>query len=549
MANTPNIFFQNDLAMRRYLVIDDFADMRSMMKSMLHMFGANKIDVVATGEDAVVAMEENHYDIILCDYNLGRGKDGQQVLEETRHRKLINLTTIFVMVTAENTRAMVMGAVEYEPDTYLTKPFTKDLLKTRLERLVVQKAALLPVEQALKANDYFLAISELDQLIQAKPRNTLDLIKLKAELCAQSGRLGDASEIYRSILDQRDLPWARLGLGRIYFEGGHLDDARQMFEQLILAHPSFPQGFDWMSRILVAQGDRAQAMEHLQRAIRISPNMLDRQRDMGEMALQGEDYEIAEKAFRTAVRLGRNSVHKHPSLYGGLVEAKVGQNQFADALKVVEDLKHDFTGKEEHKVAQTFAALSEGMVYQAKGDPAAAAKALETAMKGYQSMGVNVDPELGVKLGKTLVECGRLEEGQNMLSQIARNNHDNDQLLTKVSNALTQTGLNNDGKQWIDGLKKDIVRLNNLGVSMVTGGKLDEAIRLFREATRTMPGNRIINLNAARALILNMQRSGKTSEQLSEVREYLDRVRQIDPENSGLKKLISMLQELLRTNA
>jgi DNA-binding response OmpR family regulator len=87
-------------------------------------------------------MAAQRYDIILCDYNLGQGKDGQQVLEEARFREFMSPSTIFVMITAENTMDMFMGVLEYSPDDYLIKPFTKEALGKKLRDLIRKKENL-----------------------------------------------------------------------------------------------------------------------------------------------------------------------------------------------------------------------------------------------------------------------------------------------------------------------------------------------------------------------------------------------------------------------
>ena len=133
-----------DLSNKRFLIIDDFGDMRTMIRHMIESYGATEIDMASNGKEAVRLMARHRYDIVLCDYNLGEGQDGQQILEEARHRRLIGLAALFIMITAENTSQMVMGAVEYYPDDYLSKPFNKLVLKTRLERLLARKGDLTP---------------------------------------------------------------------------------------------------------------------------------------------------------------------------------------------------------------------------------------------------------------------------------------------------------------------------------------------------------------------------------------------------------------------
>ena len=127
----------------RFLVVDDFSDFRSSVKGMLGQMAAQHIDIAANGEEALSLCRKTRYDVILHDYNLGEGKNGQQVLEELHHEKLISPHCIFVMVTAESSQAMVMAALEFEPDAYLTKPFNRASLQQRLDKLVERKRLLL----------------------------------------------------------------------------------------------------------------------------------------------------------------------------------------------------------------------------------------------------------------------------------------------------------------------------------------------------------------------------------------------------------------------
>ena len=99
-------------ASKHYLIIDDFQGMRSMMREMLKSFGAKHIDTASNGNEAVANLEKNKYDVVLCDYNLGIGRNGQQILEEAKHRDLIGLATAWIIVTAEKTSDLVFGAAE-----------------------------------------------------------------------------------------------------------------------------------------------------------------------------------------------------------------------------------------------------------------------------------------------------------------------------------------------------------------------------------------------------------------------------------------------------
>ena len=135
----------NPFGKLNYLVVDDFENFRLSMRQMLRSCGADQIELVANANQAIQYCAYNHIDVVLCDFNLGDGKSGQHVLEELRHKKLLKRSSLFLMVTAETSKEMVMGAREYQPDAYLTKPVARemyvDLVQSLLRRESLPKTA------------------------------------------------------------------------------------------------------------------------------------------------------------------------------------------------------------------------------------------------------------------------------------------------------------------------------------------------------------------------------------------------------------------------
>ena len=66
--------YTNPFVEKKFLVVDDFADMRNTLKNILRMIGGEDIDSAINGEEAIEKLETKHYDIIMCDYNLGRAR-------------------------------------------------------------------------------------------------------------------------------------------------------------------------------------------------------------------------------------------------------------------------------------------------------------------------------------------------------------------------------------------------------------------------------------------------------------------------------------------
>ena len=535
----------NILSQRNYLVVDDFGDMRSTLRSMLSLFGVTNIDNAKNGADAIQQMEHKRYDVVLCDYNLGVGKDGQQVLEEARHRNLISLSTTFIMITAENTLGMVLGALEYEPDSYLYKPFTKDLLRNRLEKVLNKKMDLKQVDEALERKDYATAIQLLDQRIESKPKNLAELLRLKGDIHLRSGAYEEAAAIFERVLAAREVAWARMGMGRVQFGLKQYEAARITFQDIIDANERFTAAYDWLARTLKALGDLQSSQEILSTAIKISPKAILRQQELGEIALENKDFDTAEKAFGQAVDLGKFSIHKHPKCYAGLAESQVSNEQKKNkqnAFKVIEQMQRDFKGNRE---ADIYAAITSATVHRGLGDEEQALASMQTAERLYDQIGLQNNPELTLSMAKANARLGQEEKAKALFQTAIKNNHDDDEFLRNVETALKDTGLSDAAGTMISETKKEIIALNNKGVGLVSEGRIEEAIGLFQQAADGMSGNKTINLNAAKVMIMYMEKRGLETQYLSQARQYIERVQKLDPDYKGLAKLLARLKHLV----
>ncbi|RYZ78169.1 MAG: response regulator, partial [Moraxellaceae bacterium] len=135
------------------LVVDDFDSFRATLIGMLQSLGVANVDSSATSAEALRLCSARAYDIILCDQNLGKGKTGQQMLEVLRSAPNLNSDSLFVLISAESNKSIIMAAYDCEPDGYLAKPITAQALAQRLNRLLVQRLALAPIYKSLKQSD------------------------------------------------------------------------------------------------------------------------------------------------------------------------------------------------------------------------------------------------------------------------------------------------------------------------------------------------------------------------------------------------------------
>lgn len=525
------------------LVIDDFADMRNMLVNIMRSLGARDVDSSVNGEKAIEAMEDKRYDIVLCDYNLGTGKDGQQVLEEARHRSLINMTTVFVMVTAESSRVMVMGAIEHEPDSYISKPFSKDLIKARIDRALAKKKDLEHVYKAVESHDLGKAIAILDKKIAEKPKNLGELMRVKADLCFKAEKYECSKEIYAEILANRDVAWAQMGKGKVLFKQKKYAEAAEVFHDLVKVNPDFTNAMDWQARCYKVMGQLEEAKAILNNALEVSPRGILRQEMYGDLNLQTGDYANAEKAFTQAAKLGRNSVHNHPSIFANLAMSQTSQEKHGEALKSIEKIKKRFGEKQN---ADIYTAASEALVYHNQGDEEKSAEAMKKASALYEIAGDSADNQMTLEMAKVASSLGDMEMTENLLKKAVQNNHNDDEFLNAVTQVMHKSDLDIDPEDFVSDLRKGVIEMNNRGVKLLQAGKLDDAVALFEEAAEQMSTNVIITTNTVRALLTRMEKQGSNNADLFKVRQFLERLKRIDSDESTYQKLVIRLKKIVQ---
>ena len=175
------------LAKLRSLVVDDMPTMRQNIRGQLGDLGIPHVDQAGTPDEAIRYILKQSYDLIVCDYNLNRETNGQQLLEYLRSQHLLSPATMFIMVTAESSYDFVASAAEFQPDAYMVKPLTGGKLLERIERLLDKQTALMPIVGRLDLKDVSGAVEECDRTLQVQPKWALDILKIKANALLDLG--------------------------------------------------------------------------------------------------------------------------------------------------------------------------------------------------------------------------------------------------------------------------------------------------------------------------------------------------------------------------
>ena len=71
------------------LIVDDVREMRTSLRTITNSMGAQDVYEAKSGFEAFELLQAHNMDIVLRDYNLGEGRDGQQVFEKTKEHGMI----------------------------------------------------------------------------------------------------------------------------------------------------------------------------------------------------------------------------------------------------------------------------------------------------------------------------------------------------------------------------------------------------------------------------------------------------------------------------
>lgn len=529
----------------RFLIIDDFESFRSSLRLMLSSFGAQQVDMASNADDAMAKCKYNFYDVILCDFNLGPGKNGQQILEELRVRKRLKHTHIFIMITAETAKDVVLGTREYAPDGYIAKPITRTTLEKRLGHLLIQQKTLKKINREIDLENYSKAISLCHKMMQEKNRYQSWCYQTLAKLYTLVGDNASATQIYQDILAGREIPWARIGMGEILNLEQQYQKAKTCFKDVITNNPNLVEAYDGISHACQKLGQSKESQEALQEAVNLSPRMVPRQEKLGGICQKNHDIEAAAKAYRMAVQYGENSVHDKSDHYLNLGRCladwsehdvtEAGRSKAQEAVEVLNKVSDRFSEDDDSCVN---AMLIEARVYQGQHEDEAAIEKLHQAECMIEEESVSAS--VGLELAKTLYSMKQDDRAEKILLELSNRFADQPAIIHQIESLMDEP----------EGLKsrQKAKELNKNGITLFEQGELQQAATAIKEALEYTPRHAALNLNLVQILIKQHAQTPNPT-LLSDAFIALERIKHIPEQHNQfrrlqhLKKMVSKLED------
>ena len=523
------------------LIIEPNANMRASIHNMLNLCGLTRIEH-ASGSNAAVRLVSAHaFDVILCEYDLDGGQDGQQLLEDMRHHKLITQSTMFFMVTAEGNAGKVTSAAELVPSDYILKPFTADRLLERIARSLDKRDAFMPVYQLMEVGDQRAAIDACQLAMREHPRYAVDFLRLRAELHMVLGEPAEAEPIYQQVFDLRQVGWARLGVAKTLFMRQRYPEAQELLEALIENNPKFVDAYDWLARTHAAIGALEKAQSTLSEAVAVSPHAVRRLRRLGEVALETGDTDTAEKILKQVVSKAKYSEFRDPEDHVKLVQTLVKKGDPVQAAAVIRDLDKSMGGQRNTGVCS---AISSAMVHEYTGNEARLAESLATALAGCkESQGLS--SEVKMELARNCLQ-NNMEEGASEVMREVMRNAPNNAAMTKAMSVFEKAGRGDLASTIAQESRQAVVELVAAGALKAKEGDYRGAVTLMVEAVNKLPDNPQVVFNAAVAVLKCLENMGWEERLGQYALSLIDTVRRLDPVNPKLPALAGLHQQILK---
>ncbi len=448
--------------------------MRATIVQMLRQLGVVNIKPVTVNARVLELIQEERFDIVLLGHNATDKVTGIQLLEEARFRNYMRPSTGWIFMTSDASQQVILHAIDSNPDYLLTKPFTVEELKHRIDALIVRKQLLKEVDEAVESGDLETAIKACDHISANDP--SYDFVqRYKGRLLLQTKRADEALTLLQERYWQNADKDTGLLLAQALLALKQPEAAIQQLQELIEHYPLLVPGLDLLAQAYEMHGDLQLARDTLHEATRKSPLGIPRQMELGRIATQTRTLKVAEGAFKRSIVLGRSSCYQSAEPYLRLANVRRLEMLDADKDKQIE-LHNDLD------------ALLNHAQFCFPKDEALKVKVLLLRSQTYRD------------LGKTVKADGLQREAEKVNSQLSELIDLGRELLILSGDSvpvLEEVSESTDEKSTVPYDEALSDKMNRMAIRHYMAGKYVEAMRCLNMAVEYNPANGAAILNLA----------------------------------------------------
>ena len=117
----------------KFLVVDDFATMRRIVRNLLKDLGFNNVHEAEDGVVALNMLRRERFDFVATDWNMPN-MSGIELVRAIRADATLKHLPV-LMVTAEAKKENIIEAAHAGASGYVVKPFTSATLEEKLKKI------------------------------------------------------------------------------------------------------------------------------------------------------------------------------------------------------------------------------------------------------------------------------------------------------------------------------------------------------------------------------------------------------------------------------
>ncbi|MCG3728598.1 response regulator [Vibrio cincinnatiensis] len=334
----------------KVVVADDSSLVLSNLKLLLREIGFSSHNVY-TAKDSkslIKILSEEKIELIICDFNFGDDMNGKQIYEEIQYLGLMPPWCTFIMLTGEKQGDTVKSIVDIEPDDYLVKPYSVQLVKNRILRAFYRKLALremytIPLDSS--AED---VISIFEFTIAKNPQYESFLKRLAGESLLKFGYSNEAKSLFLSCLQEGDHLWAMYGFINSCIANGDYNDAfyylNEWEERNVRRSPKL---HECMARLYLLKEDLTSAFNEMRNAFDKAQNM-DRLLNFAKICEVNKVFDKAYDLFSMYLAMSQGTYRESPVNNLFLTRAILFRTheESSDKSKVMRIVKKEMRGIE-----------------------------------------------------------------------------------------------------------------------------------------------------------------------------------------------------------
>jgi len=489
---------------KNVLIIDSIRQSREALKAFMQSLNVARIDTSYYAPDITTKCENIHYDLILLGYDLGEDrKNGQQVLEELRVKKLISRHCAVVMITAEISQSMVLAALEHKPDEYITKPYTLANISKRIEKCLLKKQAMSEIYTAMDNNHYNEVITLCNKMISTNNQYKNECLGIISRQYYELGQYDLAKEIYLTYENKENCQWAIIGLSKIALSHKDYSTAKNYLIKLIESYPYYLSSYDWLAKTYQLLEEPIEAEQILEKAVSISPRSVVRLKNYADQCLANHNFEKATAAYQNTHDIAYHSIHRKPentinftetlleySEQLSMFQMKQLNNKAFSALK---KMTQDFKNPE----LKVLSLLLTSRLHNKVNDHPSSVNALNEAERLIKQETNEYPAKDVVSIAKHLISLNRRGMAEKIIHALTDSIPKDSTLLPDIAKIVEQPISESN--------KLEAQRILEVGTALYREGKYNLSIDKLNEALSLFPSHLGIKLNLYQTIIVSMQ--------------------------------------------